>query len=67
MIEISVNGEPVMVASATTVASMLTANGFDCSRVAVAINSEFVARSAYDKTQFSAGDNVDVVAPMAGG
>lgn len=56
-----------MVGSATTVAAMLTANGFDCSRVAVAINSEFVARSAYDKTQFSAGDHVDVVAPMAGG
>ncbi len=67
MIDILLNGERKILDSASSVAAVLTANGFDCGRVAVAINSEFVARADYDRKQFSAGDRVDVVAPMAGG
>jgi sulfur carrier protein len=67
MIEITVNGERRAVAESASVTQMLVAAGFDCGRVAVAINSVFVARMDYDRQTFEAGDKVDVVAPMAGG
>lgn len=67
MIEIILNGERMTIDPQSSVAAMLVANNYDCGRVAVAINSEFVARADYDRQQFVAGDRVDVVAPMAGG
>lgn len=67
MIEIFLNGDRVAIDSAFSVTAMLAAHGFDCGRVAVAVNGEFVARADYDRQQFSVGDKVDVVAPMAGG
>lgn len=67
MIEIIVNGEQRQVDESASVTAVLLDAGFDCGRVAVAINNEFVARTSYDKQMFCAGDRVDVVAPMAGG
>lgn len=67
MIEIILNGERKVVDSQASVTAVLTSNGYDCGRVAVAINSTFVARADYDSQKFSVGDKVDVVAPMAGG
>ena len=67
MIEITVNGERREIDESKSVAQVLLDGGFDCGRVAVAINSVFVARMDYDKQTFEAGDKVDVVAPMAGG
>lgn len=67
MIEIVLNGERKTIEPAASVTAVLTANGYDYRRVAVAINSEFVARTDYERKQFSVGDKVDVVAPMAGG
>ena len=67
MIEIVLNGERREVDESASVATVLLSAGFDCGRVAVAINSEFLARNDYDMQRFSAGDWVDVVAPMAGG
>lgn len=67
MIEIILNGERRTVDAAASVTQVLLDAGFDCGRVAVAINGVFVARVDYDRQQFHAGDTVDVVAPMAGG
>lgn len=67
MIDIFVNGESKQVDAALTVAAALTQWNYECGRVAVAINSEFVARADYDRQRFAAGDRVDVVAPVAGG
>ena len=67
MIEIMVNGERREVDESASVAAVLLSAGFECARVAVAINSEFVARKNYDVQTFASGDCVDVVAPMAGG
>lgn len=67
MIEVSVNGERKQVDAAVTLAEALTQWNFECARVAVAINSEFVPRASYGERQLVSGDCVDVVAPVAGG
>jgi sulfur carrier protein len=67
MIEITINGERRQIDQNKSVTQVLLDTGFDCGRVAVAINSVFVARMDYDRQKFEAGDKVDVVAPMAGG
>jgi sulfur carrier protein len=67
MIEITLNGERKTIDAAKSVTAVLLDTGFDCGRVAVAINSEFLARADYDTHHFRANDRVDVVAPMAGG
>lgn len=66
MIEISLNGErreiqPLLLSVA------LDDWGYQCERVAVAINSEFVARADYGRTTLRANDRVDVVGPVQGG
>lgn len=67
MIEIFINGERAAVDESKCLATLLAAREFSCSRIAVAINSEFVARSDYENVFLKAGDVVDVVAPVAGG
>jgi len=67
MIEITVNGEQKSLAADLNLRAMLALLGFDCARIAVAVNSEFVTRADYDTRRLAANDNVDVVAPMAGG
>lgn len=67
MIEVFFNGERKAIDATKTLAAILFESGFDCARVAVAVNSEFVARSEYGSFFLKAHDNVDVVAPVAGG
>lgn len=67
MIEVSVNGERRQVDAAMTLADALVQWNYECARVAVAINSEFVPRADYMARKLAAGDCVDVVAPVAGG
>lgn len=67
MIEIVINGERKTINGQNSLVVVLSENGFNCSRVAVAVNSEFVARSSYENYFLKANDTVDVVAPVAGG
>lgn len=67
MIEIAVNGEKRRVAAATLLADYLTRDGYECQRIAVAVNGEFVARAEYGGRVLVDGDAVDVVAPVQGG
>ena len=67
MIEVSVNSESKQIDSGKSLAELLGDWGFECQRVAVAINEDFVPRSTYADVSLKAGDRVDVVAPVQGG
>ena len=67
MIDVFINGECKTVDEQKTLAAVLSENGFNCARIAVAVNSEFVARSDYANYLLKASDKLDVVAPVAGG
>ena len=67
MIEVSVNSESRQVDNRRNLAELLGDWGFDCQRVAVAVNEDFVPRSTYANVSLQAGDRVDVVAPVQGG
>ena len=63
--KISVNGETVEVA-ATSIAALLDELAYD-SKVATALNEEFVPAIQRDKTELNTGDRVEILAPMQGG
>ena len=67
MIEISVNNEAKRVEAGKYLAELLSEWGFECQRVAVAVNEDFVPRSNYAQVSLNAGDRIDVVAPVQGG
>ncbi|WP_372782414.1 sulfur carrier protein ThiS [Litorivivens sp.] len=67
MIEVSVNSEPRQIEQNKTLDVLLGEWGFECQRVAVAINEDFVPRSTYAQVSLKFGDRVDVVAPVQGG
>ena len=67
MIVVSVNNEKKEFANAITVAELLATCGFVADKVAVAVNTEFVPRSAYAVEKVSNNDRVDVLAPVQGG
>lgn len=67
MIDVVINGERKNVDETQSLAKLLSSAGFNCARIAVAVNSEFVARDEYDQFFLKTGDSVDVVAPVAGG
>ena len=64
--KIVVNGEAVET-SASTVAELLVEAGFAGSKVATALNGEFVAERDRSSRRLSGGDRVEVVAPRQGG
>ncbi|MBK5928875.1 sulfur carrier protein ThiS [Rhodobaculum claviforme] len=63
---IEVNGATREVAGAT-VAEALRELGWDSVRVATALNGAFVPKGARDATAITAGDRLEVLAPMQGG
>ena len=67
MIDISVNNELKCVEVEKPLAELLAEWGFECQRVAVAVNEDFVPRSSYGSVCLNAGDRIDVVAPVQGG
>lgn len=67
MIEVFINGEKIIIDEQKALAAVLAERGFNCARVAVAVNSEFVARNDYETYFLNSSDKLDVVAPVAGG
>lgn len=67
MIEVMLNGEPRALPRATSVSNALQQWGYQCERIAVAINGEFVARDHYGQRLLDERDLVEVVAPVQGG
>lgn len=64
---VRVNGELQDLATPLPVQVMLDVLGYQAARVAVAVNNEFVPRSAYGETLVQAGDAVDVLMAVQGG
>lgn len=67
MISVSVNGQIEHIDNECTVNDMLNRLGYNCGKVAVAINGEFVARIDFADRRLAAQDQIDVVAPVQGG
>jgi sulfur carrier protein len=66
-IRISLNNDVVELPDACTIAQALQQQGYSCDRHAVAVNTSFVPRSQHGDFVLSAGDRVDVLAPVQGG
>ena len=64
---ITINGEGKHVRAALTIGELLEELGHPPSGVAVAVNLEFVPRSAQGQTQISEGDDIEIVAARQGG
>ena len=64
---ISVNGKQQIVEEGTTVRDLLNRMRVDSRKVAVEVNLEIVAKSAYDRTQLEEEDQVEIVHFIGGG
>ncbi|PUA29859.1 MAG: thiamine biosynthesis protein ThiS [Cellvibrio sp. 79] len=67
MIQVSVNNEIKSIAPATRLSDALQDWGYGDSKIAVAINQEFVPRSSYVERALSNNDQIDIVRPVGGG
>jgi sulfur carrier protein len=65
--QITLNGERREVPEGTTVAALVEERGLRTGGCAVAVNLEFVPRTAYAQTALRAGDEVEIVTPRQGG
>lgn len=66
-IELSVNNESVSLAANTLLSDALQQWSYGDSKIAVAINGEFVPRSIYAERELLNGDQIDIVKPVGGG
>ncbi|MGV8838424.1 sulfur carrier protein ThiS [Cellvibrio sp.] len=66
-IELSVNNESVSLTSKTLLSDALQQWGYGESKIAVAINGEFIPRSTYTERELLNGDQIDIVKPVGGG
>ena len=65
---IEVNGEPVQLVEPVTVAAVVEVSGAGERRgVAVAVDGEVVPRSAWEDTELTDGQRVEVVGAIQGG
>lgn len=67
MITLSVNNDMREVAANTSLADALSTWGYGESKIAVAINGEFVPRSTYHERVLTQGNLIDIVKPVGGG
>ncbi len=67
MIQVSVNNEIKSIATETLLSDALRVWGYGDSKIAVAINQEFVPRSTYAERALSNNDQIDIVRPVGGG
>ena len=64
--QIIVNADPRDI-RATTLAAVLEELGFTSPAIATAVNGQFISRAKRDDTKLTAGDRLEVLAPMQGG
>jgi sulfur carrier protein len=65
--QVIVNGEPMTLADASSVADLLNQLTLTGRRIAVEVNLEIVPRSQHDQHQLREGDRVEVVGAIGGG
>lgn len=63
---ILVNGDKVDVAS-HQLSNILEKLGYQCNKVVVAVNQEFVEKEAWSDFRIQDGDSLDVLSPIEGG
>lgn len=66
-IELSVNNEIKTLTDKALLSDALQQWGYGDSKIAVAINGEFVPRSTYPERELTNGDQIDIVKPVGGG
>ena len=66
MIEVSINGERKAVSS-STISELVSELELENKRIAVELNREIVPRDAFDKTNLSSGDELELVHFVGGG
>ena len=64
---LNLNGTSTELADGTTVAGLVAERADQDRRVAVAVNSEVVPRSAWESTLLAEDDDVELLAAVAGG
>lgn len=64
---IIVNNKSLSIDDAITVLDLLYKENFQANKIAVAVNSEFIARHHYANSVLSDGDIVDILSPVQGG
>jgi thiamine biosynthesis protein ThiS len=64
---LTVNGKPVELPDASTVAALLTALGIEAARVAVERNQDVIPRRAWDEEKLRDGDQIEIVTFVGGG
>jgi sulfur carrier protein len=67
MITLFINDEPMAVAAKQTLADVLWLLEQRPNKFAVAVNGQFIAKSAYQTTVLQSNDRVELVIPMQGG
>lgn len=67
MIQVSVNNEMKSIPARTLLSDALRDWGYGDSKIAVAVNQEFVPRSTYNERVLAADDQIDIVRPVGGG
>ena len=67
MIHLSLNNEPTQLDQGTSLQTALQLWGYGDTKIAVAINGEFVPRSRYAEQLLADGDEIDIVKPVGGG
>ncbi|MGQ4661542.1 sulfur carrier protein ThiS [Lysobacter sp. F6437] len=65
--DITLNGEPRVLAAPTTVTALLQAEGLGERRVAVEVNGTIVPRSRHGEHPLADGDTVEIVHALGGG
>jgi sulfur carrier protein len=66
-VQVTVNRVATAVAEDSTVAALVAERGGRHDRIAVARNGDVVPRSCWAATRLSPGDDLEVLAPTAGG
>ena len=64
---IRVNGEPTALDREVTIAELLEQIHRTGQSIAIAVNMDFVPRSAYATTRVKEGDDIEIVEPRQGG
>lgn len=67
MIKIQLNANEMTITETQTLQELLDTHGFHTGVFAIAINRQFIPRSAYANINLNDGDQIDVVTPMQGG
>lgn len=67
MIQVSVNNERLTVEEQLLLSDALLQWNYGDTKIAVAINGEFVPRSTYSERHLNSGDKIDIVKPVGGG